>query len=192
MAWPIDNLDLSALDDPSTDKPSEARPQLLAIGNKVKEIIASPPILRGALVYMNANQSIANDTNVYNISFQGEAYDTDNCHAPNGTTLIVPSGASYIRLTAKVTWEANASGYRDFVILKNGSLTGNYLGAPHSRINPISGALTKQLLTSPVLPVVPTDTFGFLVYQNSGTALNIIGSSNGTDTWFSMEIIGVQ
>jgi len=144
---------------------------------------------RGALVYLSADQNTDNAANTY-VSFDSEDHDTNNIHNPNDNTILtVPSGASKVRLTARITWNINDSGFRWTKIIKNGT---SYIGEAGLIINANaipSGNYLIILLSTPVLNVSPGDNFILFCQQTSGGVLKVKGSATGNYTWFSMEII---
>ena len=142
---------------------------------------------RGALVYLDAAQSIPNTTTT-KLNFDQESYDTDSIHdnVTNNTRLTVPPGVTRIKLSAQVRWTFNATGVRQFDI--NGSV-GLEAGHISSYIPTASGGTTVHNSVSPVINVVAGDYFELALYQNSGGALNAEGYSSGNACWFAMEII---
>jgi len=114
--------------------------------------------------------------------FTAAAYDTDSIFSVGTADLTVPTGVTRVRLTAGVTWQANATGIRRLSIEKNG--TDAYDGGT-SVVNAGNASGPTQNATTPVLTVTGGDTFQLEVYQNSGSTL-VVG---GQLTWFAMEII---
>ena len=144
---------------------------------------------RGCLVYLDANQSLA-DAIGDTINFDQEDYDTDTIHdnVTNNDRLVVPSGVTKVIVKAKVVFSGNATGIRNSWISKNG--TASYIGEPSYLFTaPDASSSAEIILTSPVLSVSDSDYFILNIYQNSGGSLNMLGDVTGRYAWFSMEII---
>ncbi|KAF0218791.1 MAG: hypothetical protein FD174_2574 [Geobacteraceae bacterium] len=129
-----------------------------------------PTSFRGALVY---NPSGATAGAI--IAWTAESYDTDNIHAPNAGTLVVPAGATKVRLSFR---HDNIASY--LILYKNGSAAvypGYVIGYADAAgiVNPTA---------SPVLPVAGGDTFELHPPGAENT-----GTSAGGYSWFAMEII---
>lgn len=141
----------------------------------------------GALVYLDANQTITTSTTT-NIAFDQEDYDTDTIHynATNNTRLTVPTGVTKVRLTAHVTWATGTTGYRAITILKGGLAA--YSGHPQV-LDDASASQPGQQVSTPVLTVVAGNYFDLQVFHTEGTNLDVVGDVNGASTWFAMEII---
>ncbi len=135
----------------------------------------------GALVDTLANQSIPNGTSTV-INFTNEVYDTDAIHdnAVNNTRLTVPAGWSKVRLNGAVIWATSSVNDRYIWFRKNG---GGFVGQAQI----IAKAAAKSAVTtqSPAVAVVAGDYFEMVVFQNRGSALNVLGP-NG-NTYFAME-----
>ena len=102
----------------------------------------------------------------------------------NDSRLTVPAGAGLVRLSANISWAAEASGHRDLRLLKNDL---SFAGAPSVRGPAISAVLgTQQNLSSPPLVVAPGDYFELQVRQESGAALNLLA---GDHSWFALEVL---
>lgn len=143
---------------------------------------------KGALVYLTANESIANTTSQI-VNWDAETYDTSGIwEIASPSKLTVPAGVTKIRLRANVSWASNATGIRKLNITKNG---GNYQGQTLAtqQAVPTVGSTTDQLAVSPVLSVVAGDYFELLAQQTSGGALNIGYIASGLSNWFAMEVV---
>ena len=141
------------------------------------------PNSRGALVKKSANQSISNGAD-NTLTFDQEEYDTDAIHdnSTNNERLTVPSGVTKVRLVGNVRWASNASGYRQIKFNKNGA---NFLGL--GGVLQINTATSMdESISSPILEVTSGDYFELIVFQNSGSALNVLTSDF---TYFAMEIV---
>jgi len=154
------------------------------------QLDAKAPAFKGSLVYIDGNQSIANNDGTEKIAFDQESYDTSTIHdtVTNNSRLTVPAGVTKVRLTAGLSFAANATGYRSASFHKNGVST--YVGLVSAQeLSPTAGQFANLYLTSPVLTVVATDYFELFCFQNSGGALNAQGTADGRLTWFAMELI---
>lgn len=138
---------------------------------------------RGAIAYRTTTQSIDTSADT-NILFDAEVYDTDSIHSISTQTdlMVVPAGASKVRVSAFVSWAANNAGVRRIAIYKDGGYTP---GMPKLlATSPSSSLAMQQTVSSAVISVVPGSFFAVVVYQNSGASLNVTN-----ECWFSMEII---
>lgn len=141
---------------------------------------------RGAMVRKSANQSISSGTNTP-VTWQTAIYDTSGIYSPsNPTRLTVPAGVTKVRLAAQIVFGANATGKRDVLIQKNGSL--NYDGRATTNTLPVTGTSQTMTvnLTSPVLEVTQGDYFEILAYQNSGGSLTV---DDWWTTWATLEVV---
>lgn len=142
------------------------------------------PSFQGALVYINADQSIP-DGVATNIIFTTASYDTSSFWTVGAPTRItIPSGASRVQLTSNLQFEANGTSLRTIQINKNGS--GVYVG----RAGQYTATTTPNTATSlncatAVLSVSPGDYFELQTQQNTGGALN----AQATRTWLSVAVI---
>lgn len=140
----------------------------------------------GALVRKAADQTGANYSAGANVAWDQEVYDTDSIHdnVTNNSRLTVPSGVSYIRLTATVAF-ANVSvdTYILASIFKGGS--GTYDGFTAQSVEVGTITTPRVNLTSPVLAVSPGDYFEIrLTIEDTSVDITATQSS------FAMEIVG--
>lgn len=139
--------------------------------------------VRGALVYLTANESIANNT-VTAIPWDAESYDTDGIWTSGSATrLTVPSGVTKVRLSSSANFAANATGQRQVLIYKNGAA---FIGMPDNLFAALASGAFTAFAQSATVTVVAGDYFEANVWQTSGGALNV---TNGEQTWFAMEIL---
>jgi hypothetical protein len=141
---------------------------------------------KGAMVRKSANQSIPSGTNTP-VTWQTAIYDTSGIYNPsNPTRLTVPAGVTKVRLAAQIVFGSNATGKRDVLIQKNGSL--NYDGRATTNALPVTGTSQTMTvnITSPVLEVTQGDYFEILVYQNSGGSLTV---DDWWTTWAALEVV---
>ena len=139
-------------------------------------------VFRGALVHINAPQVISNIT-LTAVNWDLEVYDTDSIHESitYPSRLTVPAGVTFVKLVGNIYWADNSTGFRYFVIYKNGDL---FNGSPILRC-PATGT-SEGNICSPVVAVTGGNYFTLVVYQSSGGNLNVV---NYQGTWFAMEII---
>ena len=149
------------------------------------ELQAPTGAFRGALVFLDANQSLT-DAVPAALSFEQETYDTDSIHdnATNPTRLTVPSGVTKVRLTGQIAYAAGTSGLRQARIEKDGA---QLEGTP--QVSVVSAGSDYLNVTSAVLPVAGGNYFELIGLQISGGALNAVGSAGGVSSWFGMEIV---
>jgi len=141
------------------------------------------PYTEGALVYKSADQSIP-DLTWTTLTFDSEAYDTDNIHDPttNNSRLTCKTAGKYL-VYFMLNWEGNATGYRHTRLKKNGVTLAEPL-----IFNP-GGSVETCLPGLIVLDLSVNDYVELMAYQNSGGALDIFGSDL-TETYFGMQRIG--
>lgn len=88
----------------------------------------------------------------------------------NPSRMTVAQGVTSVRLDGTVRFEANATGYRQVLVKKNGAWA---QGLPIITAVPISGQPTDISISTGVLDVVPGDYFEIEVTQTSGGSLNV-------------------
>jgi hypothetical protein len=141
-------------------------------GNSVKaatDYLANPPACR---VYHSTTQSAANAT-ATTLSFNSERYDTNTMHdtVTNNSRITMTTAGLYL-VTAHVAFAANATGQRDLYLQVNAT---TYI-AMHT--NPTIGAGGETFLSvATVFKFAASDYIIARVFQNSGGALNVNGSS---------------
>ncbi len=106
--------------------------------------------------------------------------------------MTVPAGVTKIRLRGQIGFEANATGYREIVVYKNGSANYSALRFRDNGLSTGASASPYLNLISPVYTVTAGDYFELMAYQNSGGALYAAGGATdlAAQTWFEMEIVG--
>lgn len=140
---------------------------------------------RGALVYLSANQSIADDT-LTAINWDSEEYDTDGFHesATNPSRLTIPAGVSKVIVKAQIAWLENSTGKRLIYQTKNGT---TFAGRGNSFIPASPSYNTCHQVISTMVDVAEGDYFEVLVQQDSGGALDV---RNGKAySWFAIEVV---
>jgi hypothetical protein len=131
----------------------------------------------GASAFHAATQSIANDTFTA-VNFTSESFDSNAFHdnSTNNTRFTIPAGkgGKYL-VNALVRYATNSSGRRIASLRKNGS---TYIANTQDMgASSISGLEPTVLMTS-INELVAGDYVEFMVYQNSGGALNISGGQD--------------
>lgn len=136
-----------------------------------------------AMVTLNANQSIINNTATFP-TWNTVNYDEMGFfNGGSPTQFTIPSGVSKIVIRGQVMWDVNATGTRTVDILKNGA---SFAGRSVNIVNAASSGNTFQEITTPPIPVVAGDRLQLWLTQTSGAALNIV---NDQRTWFSIQVI---
>lgn len=154
--------------------------------------IASPinAASRGAKVYQNVDELVTSGVNT-ELSFDTIDTDPEGIFNPITSRFVIPTGVSKVILKAQVVWGYNCTGLRQLVIKKNyiaGDPThpGWYPGVPASTILANCVTTSDHQVITPVLSVVPGDTFDLEGFHTAGVAIPARGSDG---TWFSIEII---
>jgi hypothetical protein len=140
---------------------------------------------KGALVRKAADLTGQNFTTATTLSWNQEAYNTDNFHSnvTNNTRLTVPAGVNKVRLSAALRLVNQTSGtYAGLLILKNGSLAYDGVVRHYSQISATAENLTA---TGPVIQVTPGDYFEMQAHVLTDTSVDVDSAS----TWFAIEVI---
>jgi len=131
--------------------------------------LANPPACR---VYHNTTQS-ATSAVALTLAMNSERYDTDNMHdlVTNNSRITMNTAGLYL-VTAHAAFAANATGQRDLYLQVNAS---TYIAMATT---PSIGAGGETFLSvSSVFKFAATDYVIARVFQNSGGALNVNGTS---------------
>lgn len=138
-----------------------------------------------AHLHAAASQTIATAT-LTPVKWAVPVYDTlgFSLGAADGyTTITIPYGVSSVILKSNINWTANAVGYVQAFLYKNGAQ--NSIFAANLNTATVG---PNNLIVSPVLSTVVGDTWSVEVEQSSGANLTITDVSfNGT--WFSLEVV---
>lgn len=126
----------------------------------------------GALVQQIGSQSIPNGANTTVTGYTTEVYDTDAFHdnATNPERLTIPTGVTKVQAIAGILWASNATGERTIIITKNA-------GTDQVKVTVQPSNSFEQQVITPVIEVVATDFLTVEVFQDTGGALNILGSA---------------
>lgn len=149
---------------------------------------ASGSTFSGAACILGTSVSTANSTFTA-ITFGSEVFDTDSYHSTSTNTsrFTIPSGKTgYFLFTATATWVGNATGYRQFGFVKNGSLTG-------TEPNPAmpANSADQSLSASQVMYLTAGDYIELQCWQNSGGSLSVRGTDSGNGrTFVSISYLG--
>ena len=155
-------------------------------GTKVLDnsILSSKIQFRGALVYKSDSQSITTDSQ--KITWNNELYDTSSIHAVSGsdnTKLIVPSGASYVKVQAQVSANSDNSVVYAYIYKNNALLAGGGY-VVHNEENAVT---TTVHLSTPVVSVSASDYFEVVIVKVGGIEQSILQGTS--QTWFALEVI---
>ncbi len=152
----------------------------------IRQQINSLATYKGALVVLNANQSIPHNT-LTAISWSSAIFDNiEAWNIGNPTRLTVPVGAKKVIISGNTRWAINETGLRLVQIAKNG---GGFAGMAQDQRLPSQRSYAN--LKSAVINVNAGDYFELKVIQNSGGgALNFEGDGSGA--WFAMEVVEWQ
>ena len=135
----------------------------------------SPP---GCLVTRTTTQSIASSTNTLISYTAADIYDSDSMHDPVGSpTLVTFNTAGVYTLSASCQFAANNTGRRDAAFNLTSTVTGGAdLGNTQDNA-PLAG-IPSAMSCNGIMKFNAGDTAGFLVFQTSGGALNVLNSGN--------------
>jgi hypothetical protein len=120
-----------------------------------------------ALVTGNGNQSIPNNAWTL-VNWNTNIYDDSNLHnTASNNTFIYPKTPGWYRVNGAVRFAANATGQRGIRIAKNGS------DVSRTTVFGISSAsVNTSVVTDIIVYLIPTDSVGIEVFQDSSGALN--------------------
>lgn len=138
----------------------------------------------GALVTKSIDQTLANYTTAAAVAWDTEVYDTGGFHdtVTNNSRLTIPSGVSYVQLTAAVQVDLNSSGFADIYVYKNGNQT--WQGRAAQRNGLVSSTTNLINLSTPVLPVTAGDYFELYLRISSDTSVSVLKDIS----WFALEV----
>lgn len=125
-------------------------------------------------------QSVASATNSF-LSFSA-ADRYYNAGTPT-RIRIPPLGCTNIRIAACISWNVNMVGIRRMRLFKNGA---NLTNGFSLNQNTTATGTSDMSAISPIIPVVPSDYFEILVYQDSGSSVDINSAINA---WATIEVI---
>jgi hypothetical protein len=134
------------------------------------------------LAYRSTNQSISNST-LTSVTWNAETTDNAAAHSTsvNTSRLSAPVDGWY-KAWPQVVWAANSTGVRNVNVLFNG--TGQQVGMDQRNA-------TSSFETAGTAPWSGSMTAGQYIeiagYQNSGGALNVLGSATSPRSWVLFE-----
>jgi hypothetical protein len=142
------------------------------------------PQFRGAQIKFSADLTGWGSAVFGTVTWSSAVFDTSSFFAGGApTVLTVPTGVSWVRVTAAVTITTTAAATQNYLkIQKN--------GADLSPSISIGGAITAAAsiginATTPPISVVATDTFRVQAYQNSGAGATLVAASS----WLAIDVL---
>jgi hypothetical protein len=139
------------------------------------DFLISPPRVK---VYKTASQSIG-DASWACLTWNAEAFDTDTMHSNvTANSRITFNTAGTYLITLNCFWANNATGLRNHTVEKNGTTTqgsGPEVIQPFA-ISPVAASYTGASI-SVVATFAANDYIQAFVWQNSGGALNLVGTT---------------
>lgn len=143
-------------------------------------IDAGPPCAR---VFHSVAQTIPNNTEVV-LAFNSERYDTSNLHSTvsNTSRLTAPVAGKYL-ITAAVSWDSHATGYRTVYLRLNGS---TWIAIQRDAVS--GTAVWPQTITT-VYDLGENDYVEVSVRHTAGVALDILAANNYSPE-FAMQWLG--
>jgi hypothetical protein len=148
---------------------------------EVRKYLLEP---RGALVTKTTNLTGLNFVAGTGILFNNEVYDTDACHdtGSNTSRLVVPSGWSWVRLSASAQVNfLTGDAYCSFAIRKNGNL---FDGSPVSVVAIQDVFPGLSISTMPIAVTGGTDYFEAWLLVEVDTSIDIVSGA-----WFGIELL---
>lgn len=139
---------------------------------------------RGALVRKAADQTTANYTTSTVVAWDQEAYDTDSIHdnVTNNSRLTVPSGASYVRVSANLSLSSVTADVWCALFIRKGGAGFDGRGLAYTEV----GFTTVGLnCSTAVVAVSPGDYFEVALQVETDTSITV----DAAQSWFAMEVI---
>lgn len=125
---------------------------------------------RVTIANLSAPLSIPNATET-GLAITTKVVDTLGC-AISGTGMLIPRGVTIVSVTAGLFWASSSIGKRQLRITKN---TATFAGDARSQEQ--GNGFTPMSVTCPYIVVQEGDFIEAIVYQDSGSALNVIDNS---------------
>lgn len=129
-------------------------------------------------LYLNANQSISNTTATA-INWTAEAFDPQSIIAVPQAYVVVPTGMTQCRVTATACFAGNTTGGRNIYVQRQNS-SGVAQELLDEVFSPGAGTATRINVATGWFDTAAAERIVVGVYQESGGALNLIGSSTLT------------
>lgn len=133
----------------------------------------------GALLALDANQSISNATNTELVWAEPVSpwYDTDGWVDGPSSSIVVPEGVTKVRVNVTVVYQQDVSqtGYRQLWFSVNDLAP---VGRGFSRMLPVGGTSDVPHVLTGVFPVQAGDVIKALTYQNSGGSLDVVTNNS--------------
>jgi len=130
-------------------------------------------------------QAIANSTATV-LAFDTERFDTDTMHdvSVNNSRITIQTAGKYI-IWAGIRWQANATGDREAIILRNGTIVEASVRLPVVGVN----APTDQQPVA-IVDAAVNDFFEVRVFQLSTISLNIEKAADFSPEFGAIRILG--
>lgn len=141
---------------------------------------------RGAMCFLSSAIPLATGDTLA-VPFSDASFDDDGWWSPLAPTRVtVPAGVSRVRIAISAGFSAQNGGNRIAYLSKNGSA--NFRGRCAQRISP-SGGVDYLNASTGIIEVSPGDYFELLLSQNSGSSVDVLGTSAGFYTWIAIESV---
>jgi hypothetical protein len=137
-----------------------------------------------ARVRRTSNQSI-NDSADTIVVWESETYDEGGVWTAGTPNRFTIAEAGKYHMTAGITFAANATGRRDVWFIRNGTTGTLYARA---RLSNPSGGTQNHVQASVDMNLSVSDYVQVYVYQDSGGALDVVGSDH--NTFFAIHKVG--
>lgn len=158
-------------DPEGVDNPTTGQPIPAAWGDAVDyflEFLAGMPAC--SVFQASGSPQSVNDNTATIVTAASEGYDTDGMHSTvSQTSRITVKTAGTFLLFASVNFAADADGYRDLSIFKNGSLFYELMRVPSAGAS-VATVLTGTMSTTAAV----NDYFEVDVKHTAGAALNVV------------------
>lgn len=134
-------------------------------------------------VQKSATQSLNNASST-TITFDQETHDSFTMHdnVTDNSRIIVPR-TGYYEVICEITFAANATGQRGYLLMKNTSEAGRCI------VGAGGATVTTTVVGSHIVAATANEYFEIKGYQTSGGALNVI---NSPQTYFTVRWIGAS
>jgi hypothetical protein len=118
----------------------------------------------------SASQSLATST-IVALTWDTESVDDDGMHDPSTPTIITAPLAGIYRICGQVSFDANATGWRQLALRRNGTYVREVLLPAVS-----TAGLRTTLMLATEIGAAAGDQFELIAVQASGATLNVLSA----------------
>lgn len=142
------------------------------------------PAIPACLLRLNSNKNTTSGA-TYTIIWDAAIYDQFGIWNPATGVLTVPAWAKYMRVTGRVQFWGNETGFRQAMVFVNGVVPP---GASPDKGSPNASTPYVKEFATGIIPVAGGDSVTARTTQSSGGTLAVEGTSSGNLTWLQVEL----